>query len=383
MPAYDQLSGSGCTRPSGQSVGMADKGQTVDASNIHGGDIYRHPDCTDFSSNMNPLGPPERVIRAVRESAERFSAYPDVRKAELTDLLSEKEEVSPGELIIGNGAAEIIFLWAYALKPGRVLMTAPSFAEYGRAVSAAGGSVLYHELRENEGFRLTERILPLIEGLTPEKDAVILCNPNNPTGLAADRELLDRVAECCEKRHIRLLVDECFLDFCDSAEQLTMKRALGKNRMIFVLKAFTKTYAMAGLRLGYGMTRDTALISQMKNQTQPWNVSVPALAAGAAALQEGPEYMQKSLALIRKERQYLFENLTACGLGVIMPAADFIFFRGPADLKEKLLRHHILIRDCANYPGLSRGFFRVAVKTHEDNLKLTEAMREVMRHESV
>lgn len=353
---------------------------------IHGGDIYRHPGVIDFSVNMNPLGPPDGVKEAVRRSAELISRYPDDRSEELTALLAEREGLQKSDIICGNGAAELIFLWAEAVKPRRAVLAAPYFAEYERALKAAGcDRIIIHMRREEEGFRMTDSIF---DDLTEDTDALILCNPDNPTGLLIGQHLMADIIRRCRQYGIHLLVDECFLALCDHGIDHSVKKYLVSEPEIFLLNAFTKTYAMAGLRLGYGITCDQVLSGRMRALTQPWNVSAPAQMAGAAALRTDPSYLEKSLEVIRRERSYLTEGLRRPGFRVYEGKANYILFRvsdeeGQGEAQgdsfgSRLLRRGFLIRDCSSYAGLCRGYYRTAVRTHEDNADFLEAVRAVL-----
>ncbi|WP_283682199.1 pyridoxal phosphate-dependent aminotransferase [Parablautia sp. Marseille-Q6255] len=339
---------------------------------IHGGNIYEHEGCLDFSANCNPLGTPLSVQRAAVKSIEQIAHYPQVGCVPLRAAIAEYEAVRPEQVICGNGAAELIFSLCQALKPRKALLLAPTFAEYGQALSSVGCQITCARLREEDGFAVGEEFLDLLQ---EDLDIVFLCNPNNPTGALTDRSLLLRILERCETRGIFLAVDECFLDFVKTPSEYTLKGELEKSRGLFLLKAFTKRYAMAGLRLGYGLCENKELLEQMAAMVQPWNVSVPAQAAGLAALQE-EDYVRRARALIFREREWMVEQFTALGLTVYPPQANYIFFKGPEALFSLCEKRGVLIRDCGNYPGLCKGYFRVAVRTHEENELLVKALTE-------
>lgn len=340
---------------------------------IHGGDVYRHPGMLDFSANINPLGTPERVIQAAIDSMTQIAHYPDAHQEKLKEALSLFEQV-PGEwLICGNGAAELIFALVQTLQPKKALILAPTFAEYEEALRGVGCEVAYEFLREEQEFHVEERIL---ERLTEELDLVFLCNPNNPTGILMDPMLLERIVKRCEGKGIYLAVDECFLDFVEEPKAHSLKHALVSGKKLFLLKAFTKRYAMAGLRLGYGICPDQGLLDEMMHRLQPWNVSIPAQEAGRAALRENA-YVEKARKIVEEERIYLMEQLKKMGYPVYDSRANYIFFRGEANLYEKLLEEGIMIRDCGNYPGLKKGYYRIAVRLHGQNEQLLETIRKV------
>lgn len=338
----------------------------------HGGDIYTTSCRIDFSANLNPLGMPERVAQAACEGVRRSVNYPDVRCSELRRALSEKEQAAMGQIICGNGAAELIFLLAAAEKPQRALLVSPGFAEYGQALEAYGCDICYYDLHEENSFSVGE---DYITYLTSDLDIIFLCNPNNPTGMQMPRALLERIIGVCRERGIRMVLDVCFLDFLEHPQESDFNAVLQENPQLFLLKAFTKTYAMAGLRLGYGLCADEALLARMEQLRQPWSVSVPAQMAGVAALQE-TDYVSEARELVQKERRWLCEKLTELGFTVYDSRANFLFFKGAKGLAEKCRAQGILIRDCANYRGLCGGYYRIAVRTHAENEELIRAIEE-------
>lgn len=342
---------------------------------IHGGDIYRYPDILDFSANINPLGTPKSVIKAAEKGLHKIEHYPDVKKEELVTALSVYEQVPETFIICGNGAAELIFAVVWAKKPKKALLAAPTFAEYEQALKSTGCQVEYFYLKEEDGFTVTEKIL---EQITPEQDILFLCNPNNPTGVLIDPVLLDEILKICRKHGVFLVLDECFVDFLDCPKKAEKKAYLTEFENLFILKAFTKRYAMAGLRLGYGLCSNQQLLWDMHSVMQPWNISIPAQEAGVAALRE-ENYVNLARKLVQTERNYLKEELCKLGLRVYDSRANYLFFRGPKELGRRMLEQKIMLRDCSNYPGLSGGYYRIAVRTHRENEKLVSCMRQVLK----
>ena len=343
-------------------------------THIHGGDIYSRSFELDYSVNINPLG----IRRAVKEAAEKGVAlsehYPDVQCRTLKRAIERKEGVSREAVICGNGAAELIFAIALGIRPGKALLAAPGFAEYEQALRAAGCSISYYTLKEENGFEAGRDFVDMV---TEDLDIVFLCNPNNPTGIAYSRDFLRDVLVKCRECKVVLVVDECFIEFMDSPMEYTMRPFLEEYDNLFLLKAFTKTYAMAGLRLGYGLSSSRALLEAMAAVMQPWNVSIPAQMAGTAALAE-TGYVESARNLIRSERKYLTDNLRQLGLTVYDGAANFIFFKGPVNLGEACKDAGILLRDCSNYHSLGAGYFRIAVRTRKENELLVKTMQRIM-----
>lgn len=341
---------------------------------IHGGNVYQYKNCLDFSANCNPLGTPERVKRAAAESLERISEYPRVGCEPLRRAIGEYEGVPAEAVICGNGAAELIFSLCRAVRPRRALIPAPTFAEYEQALRSVDCQVEYYFLKEEDGFCLQEEFL---DAISEDHDMVFLCNPNNPTGILTEREFLLKILKKCEERHVLLAVDECFLDFIQQPDQYTLKEKLSLHKNLFLLKAFTKRYAMAGVRLGYGLCENRELLEQMEAVTQPWNVSTIAQAAGIAALDE-QEYVERGRQLIFRESANLKAALTELGLTVYPSSANYVFFKGPESFFEDCVREGILIRNCSNYPGLSEGYYRIAVKLPEENRQLVSTFEKIL-----
>lgn len=343
-------------------------------THTHGGNIYSGDYLLDFSANVNPLGIPRAVTEAACEGVRLSTAYPDPDQRELKAAIAAREETDPRFIICGNGAAELIYMICDALRPKKALLISPGFAEYELALAKNGCEIRYYPCREENGFRL----LPdYTDHLTQDLDIAFLCNPNNPTGALTDPALLERSVRICRERRILFVVDECFLGLTDCGRMLSVKPEVPGDPYLFVLKAFTKLYGIAGLRLGYGLCSNAALLEEMRRTVQPWNVSVPAQKAGIAALKE-TSFEQDTRELISRERAWLRSELERLGLACFEPAANFIFFRGPVSLGEECRKRRILIRDCSNYEGLEKGFWRVAVRTREENRMLVRVLEEIL-----
>jgi threonine-phosphate decarboxylase len=343
---------------------------------IHGGDIEgfvleRGTAPLDYSANCNPLGVPKSVLPAIAKAATESDKYPDPLCRRLRGALSEKLGLSADWILCGNGAADLIFRLALARRPKVALVTAPTFAEYELALETASTEVRHHILARENGFAVTEAIL---DELTPAVDMAFICNPNNPTGLTVDPALLLKILDKCEENGTLLVVDECFNGLLDNPAAHSLKTKLSKYNNLLLLDAFTKLYGMAGVRLGYCMTKNTALLETMKNAGQPWAVSSLAQAAGLAALGED-DYVNAARALIRAERAYLQDALRSLGMTDVLGEANYIFFYSAIpNLVSRLREDGILIRDCGNYRGLKPGYYRVAVRTHDENVRLTDAI---------
>ena len=205
---------------------------------------------------------------------------------------------------------------------------------------------------------------------------VFLCQPNNPTGQLTALPLVEQILHRCAACGTLLVVDECFLDFLPDHALYTAKGLLGEGDLV-ILKAFTKLYGMAGVRLGYALSADTALLEQMQACGQPWGVSSLAQAAGLAALEE-TAYVEKVRALIAEQRPRLTAGLRALGLRVLDGRANYLLFQAPETLGEALRQRGAVLRSCANYPGLGPGWYRTAVRTGPENEQLLKLLAEVL-----
>lgn len=339
--------------------------------NPHGGDIYGGDITLDFSANINPFGTPEAVREAVRAVLDRLDRYPDPYCRALVASIAAAESVHERCILCGNGAAELIYGFCRAAAPRTALLTAPTFLEYAQALEETGCRCVSYTLRQEDDFVLKADILDTLADVRP--DAVFFCDPNNPTGRRIDPSLMEEILRRCREQGTRVFVDECFADLCD--ERHSLRPRLEEFPNLFVLKAFTKSYGMAGLRLGYGLSADGALLGAMASAVQPWNVSTPAQAAGIAALGQ-EDFLERTRELIRAERPRLKSFLESLGWYVCPSQANFLLFRGPEELGEQLHRRGVAIRDCSNYPGLGEGWYRIAVRQREENDMLMAAIRE-------
>lgn len=346
---------------------------------VHGGDWagYRAEfgcDALDFSANVSPLGLPAGVAAAITNALPTADRYPDPLCRELRAALAGAEGVPADWILCGNGAADLIFRLALAVRPRRALLPAPTFAEYEAALQTVGCAVQRVFLREENEFAVTEEF---IDAVTPETDIVFLCQPNNPTGQVTPHALVERLVRRCAECGAVLVVDECFLDFLPDRDAWTAKQLLRDAPQLVILKAFTKLYAMAGVRLGYALCGDAALLEKMRGAGQPWAVSSLAQAAGLAALQE-TAYADAVRALIAEQRPRMAAGLRALGLRVMDGQANYLLFRATPDFGEKLRRRGAVVRSCANYPGLDAAWYRTAVRTAEENTRLLQIMGEIL-----
>jgi len=338
----------------------------------HGGNIYGYADILDFSANINPLGMPEIVKQAIAAGIDDIGCYPDPYCTALRKKLAVREGVSAESIVCGNGADDIIFRIAHAFRPRKALICAPSFTEYSRALAETGCEVAEYQLSRENGFAVTDEFISVINS---SYDICFVCTPNNPTGRLITPEILQALAQKCSENGIILVCDECFLDFVAESEKYSLRNFLNANSVI--LKAFTKVYAMPGIRLGYALCGSISIAERIRNSGQFWSVSSVAQTAGIAAL-DAEGYICRTRELIEAERHFLTEELTSLGIEVFGAAANFLLLMSSMGLYEKMLEEGILIRDCSDFSGLSDGYYRIAVRTHDENIRLVDALRRCM-----
>ena len=339
----------------------------------HGGDIYgENKIILDFSVNTNPLSMPESVKREVLAHPEDFCRYPDSGCRKLRQALSGfyenqyggRAEFSPEDFICGNGAADILYSLVFAMRPKKALLCEPTFGEYEEALKAAGCEIVKIDRGE--------------DGLPPEDlDMVILCNPNNPTGSVFSQSEMKKWLDFCGSRGIFLVIDECFNWFLSEPEKHSVASRLGNYENVFLLNAFTKIYAMAGLRLGYGICKNKNILKRIEGCRQPWSVSGAAMRGGIEALKD-LAFLERTRETVAKERSYLTGELEKLGFEVFPSEVNFLLFRcrDGVDYYGFCRQRGILIRSCHNFDGLDYGCYRVGVKLRKENEALLACLAE-------
>lgn len=346
----------------------------------HGGNVYEAPPeggWMDFSANINPLGLAPAVREAIRSGIEGIVNYPDPAARALTEAISRHYSIPAANILLGNGATEIFYLFFHMVRPRRALIPVPAFNEYERSARSVKAEVKFLLLSAKDGF--TPRISGIIDEAR-EGDAVILGSPNNPTGRILTRKDTEVLAAGLKEKKAWLLIDESFLAFRKDRKQHTAHGLESRYENLLVIESLTKFYAIPGLRLGFASGGES-MILHLSEGKDVWNVNLLAQLAGAAALGE-TDYQEETRNAIDQEAHWLYERLKGiAGIKPMAPSVNFFLLdiRGTGKesgefvvlLKEK----GILIRDCANYPGLAAGgYIRVAVRSRKENECLVQAL---------
>ena len=337
----------------------------------HGGDVYgADRPALDFSISLNPMGPPPGVLEAARAAMLDWNRYPDPKCRALRQAADRRDRAPEEFFLFGNGASDLIDRFLRALRPRRALLLAPTFSEYRRGLEGIGCEIEVFFLDKGKNFTVSESILNVVR---PGVDLVFLCDPNNPTGRRMEPELLQALLDRCREAGAFLAVDQCFLELTEGDQNALVSQLAGGG--LLLLRALTKSYALAGLRLGYCLCGDRVLLERMEGLGSPWPVSAPAQAAGECAFRDFPDWPKRSLPFLRKERARLTRALEALGLWVCPSDANFLLFQGPTDLGKRLLREkNILIRNCVNYSGLGPGWYRMGLQGEAENTRLLQAL---------
>ena len=383
---------------------------------FHGGNIYKIfrekniKEILDYSSNINPYGIPESLKKRITENLEILERYPDPDYVELREKLAYLNKVDVSNIILGNGATEIIFLFMKVINPKKILIAAPTFGEYERAVKAMkrveNSSILgnsdkkkddenscgkqkikieYFELKENDDFKLN--IHNLKNELEKKYDLLIMCNPNNPTGKFLKLDETEEILKECNKYNTKLFIDEAFIDFLKDGIKESIINTKEDKQNLFVTRAFTKFFAMPGLRLGYGIYFDKKLEKRISEKKEPWSVNNIAEMAGLTVLDD-TKYIEETLKWIAEEKTYVYEKLNEInGIKPYKTEVNFITVKIEDNfilkglnvkiLRGKMIEKGILIRDASNFKFLDERFFRLAIKNRKNNDRVIETLKKI------
>jgi len=348
---------------------------------LHGGQLHQIADrfrislseLLDFSANVNPEGPPPAVLSCLREAIDNPSIitnYPDLDELQLRRCIAEYVRVPPENIAIANGFVPLLDAALRTLAIRSCLVPVPAFVEYRRTLERSRVEMLPRILDADSGFDChTDNLF------SQSCDAILLANPQNPSGALCPHNQLLRLAEEASKRNVFVFLDEAFIDYCP---ENSIVQEIGRFPNLIVFRSVTKFFGMAGLRVAYGAAH-AELCKQIQQSIAPWSVtSLASLAAGLTVRDEA--YRCQTIALNKLRREQLQAAIGKLGIHVYPSAANFLLLRlsGSIDCQrfwERLIRkHHIVLRNCANYEGLSHEFLRAAVRTETENKLLIQAL---------
>jgi len=370
----------------------------------HGGNIYRISEesgipkerLMDFSASINPLGVSRMVQTEIKKEMKNLHNYPDTDTKELRDKIAEYHGIDPERILCGNGSTELIYLIPRALKPEKVLIPAPTFSEYERACRTTSYKlqVKSYKLRRENNFEInTDEFISAMEGRGSSKrrtpngstelaevselkcNMAFLCNPNNPTGRLLTKDSVLKIADAAKRLKCYLVVDEAFIDFCP---QESVIKHVEDNLYLIVLRSMTKFYALAGLRMGYGVFHQD-VAKRIRAFKEPWTVNTLAQRAVIAALSDNA-YVDESMKLNKNEKGFLEDGFKELGIKFFPSEANFYLLKinDAGRIYEALKKKGIIVRDCSNFRGLDNSYIRIAVKARRENETLINALRHAM-----
>jgi threonine-phosphate decarboxylase len=372
---------------------------------LHGGNVgaiarkygLREEEIIDFSANINPLGPPSKVIKVLKENIDKIARYPDPEAIRLRKELSKYLKIKPENIIVGNGAVELIYLICRTLRPKRALIVVPTFSEYEFALKSAGCRISFFTLKPNSNFRLNIKgliarlkkidlprpfYLSSISLQQKGRGLLFLCNPNNPTGQLISKADMSKIVDIAQKRGVFVVVDEVFMDFVKKNGKETLIYEATERNNLFIIRSLTKFFALPGIRIGYGIG-NKKLLEKLKIHKEYWSVNTLAQIAGIAALKD-KGYIKRTKRLIPEERKFLYHKLSKIkGLKPYPSVINFILCRltdrmNSKKLQEALIQKNILIRDCSSFHSLNNKYIRVAVRAHKENLRLINSLLNIL-----
>lgn len=374
-------------------------------SKIHGGNIFQFAheqriepyEVVDFSANINPLGPSQRGLDALNAQLRYISHYPDATNDDVLNAIADTYEMDKHQIIVGNGAAEL--LYAICRLPGYTgaFVPAPGFSEYKEALEASKipvRDIFYRPWEDDNGKPYFEVPYLALETFAAElkgqdgRIIVFLGNPNNPDGTLLDKDHIRTVASMLKDANSLLVIDESFIDFVGNDplqdNEHSMRSLVNEFDNIIVVHSFTKFYAVPGLRIGAAFANET-LITQLQQYIPSWSVNTLAQAYTKAALND-VDYIKRTKQELNEERAFMYNALDDIeGITVYPPSANFILFQVNQEgitanyINEELKKYNMIVRNCDSYVGLTNHWVRIAVKDHDTNIKLVDKLTNILK----
>lgn len=353
----------------------------------HGGDLdaiqrlYGIPreEIIDFSGNINPLGFPKAVEKALAENLHIISTYPDKRYTALREAIGRYTGADAAHIVVGNGSTELISTFIQTVQAKRAIILGPAYSEYEREIALSGGDFIYFPLKEEDGFQLD--LDALLAALTPDIGMFVACNPNNPTGTAIRAEEMRRILAHCKASGAAVMVDETYIEFSDILPEICSIPLVEEFDNLFVVRGTSKFFAAPGLRLGYGVSSNQAFLERLKTNQDPWSVNSLAAFAGERLFSDTP-FHQETIALVSGERRKAFQELSGWKNIQAYPSeANFILLKllagkiSAAEIFEKLIRKKMLIRDAASFTFLDESYLRFCILAPEQNAALLRELK--------
>lgn len=350
---------------------------------VHGGQAWKLEGIEDYSHNLNPFGPPEDLAEIVASAISEVGHYPDDSSSGLKEVISKAFSIDPDCITIGAGSSDIIrnVPNTFYSKGDKVIIPRPSFAEYTQQCRIVGATIANHVLRTEDDFRIdADRLLEEAEGAR----AVYICNPNNPTGRVEPRDKICAIARELEDRGTLLFLDETLLELVPGYTDITMSGMVGRFSNLIVASSLTKSFAIPGIRIGFGLSNPD-IISEMEKTRMTWNVGQIEQTVAAVLLRDKMDYVDHAAAVMGEESEIMNASLKEVGFPAGPVSDSFFYFNSVeslgfdgADFVKRMLRHGIMVRDCASFGEDYRGYIRYSVKDRERNCRFIAAVDTVL-----
>lgn len=362
---------------------------------FHGSDLEEIEKCfgikketiVSFSANVNPLGISSRLREALGGQLDAITRYPDREYTKLRECISSYTGAQLENIIVGNGSTELISLFIQVNRPKKALIVGPTYSEYERDINLGGGNCMYFPLKESRNFQpdVEELCGELHDGL----DLLVICNPNNPTSTAIPHRQMRRILDACMQYGIFVMVDETYVEFAPDEREITSVKLTNYYSNLIILRGTSKFFAAPGLRLGYAITGNSDLTSEINVRKDPWTINSLAEIAGQIMFQD-QEYIQATKDLICRERQRIFQLLSEWDfVKVYQPQGNFMLMRILREeidaqmLFEHCIRKGMMIRDCSTFPFLDSQYVRFCVMLPEQNDALMDAFAEKLMSDTL
>lgn len=358
---------------------------------FHGSDLekiekvfgIKKEEIVSYSANVNPLGISHKLREVLSQHLDAITRYPDREYTKLRQCIADYTGAQMENIIMGNGSTELISLFIQTNHPKKAMILGPTYSEYERDINLGGGTCIYFPLKEENHFRLN--VNDLCHQLDDNLDLLVLCNPNNPTSSSITRKEMRRILDACMEHGIFVMVDETYVEFAPDERNVTSVSLTNYYSNLIILRGTSKFFASPGLRLGYAITGNRDVAKEINTRKDPWTINSLAEIAGQIMFRD-EDYIRETKELITGERARLYQELSSWDtVRVYEPQTNFILMKILKEgvdaeiLFEHCIRKGMMIRNCSTFPFLDSQFIRFCIMSPEDNDRLLEAFRELLR----
>jgi len=356
----------------------------------HGGDVWGFArknnipldQVLDFSAPTNYLGPCNEAVKAIEKAAKLVKFYPDPNPTELKNEIAEYVgKIGSENIVMGNGSIELIYMLPEFLGTDyEGIIPVPSFTEYEKAILRVHSNIVFVKLPSDFALNVND----IEKAITDKTKIIFVCNPHSPSGTLYKKETILKLVEVCHKNDVVVAIDENYIEFVKSSRDFTMAPFVEEYDNLFVIRSVTKFYGMPGVRFGYGIA-SKKFICALEDVRMPWNINSLAVFATMAALKD-TQFIEQTMKSIATEKTRLVEMLSEIGILQVVPSeTNFLLLKilehkiTSTRLREEMAKKGVLIRDCSTFVGLDDSYFRITVRSYEENAKLIKILKEALK----